>query len=193
MVQLLFFLAIGATLLVFLVVLARRGKAEGAAEALVDAHQALFTLQTELLPHGFVTRLFDRDDLEFVVSEHSGEIAEFFQAERKRIALIWVTRVQQQVELLRQLHLGSARFYARLEFKTEASLAWNFMILSLSCKALRLAFQTSGAFAAPRVVGTVAATASRVCEISAQSLAFLSRTGLDASGPSTGGRPALGA
>jgi hypothetical protein len=193
MLQLLFFLAIGGVLLIFLVALSRRGKAEGAAEVLVDAHQALITLRTELLPQGFVERLFAREDLEFVNSEGVAEISHFFDRERKKIALAWVKSVQRQVALLKQLHLGSARFYARLEFKTEASLAWNFMILSVTCKTLQLTFRTGGAFAAPRVVGTVATAASRVCEISAQSLEFLGRAGLDGtSSTSPSGPPALG-
>lgn len=179
MIQLVFFLSIGILLFIFLLVLARRGRAEGAAEILVEARQALFTLQAELLPEGLVTRIFARDDLDFVLSEGSRDIEELFFSERKRVALIWVERVRGQVKLLRRLHLGSARYYAQLEFRSELSLAWNFALLLVSCRVLTLTFAVGGAYSTPKVVGTVAEAATRVCEISGQSLAFLSRAGLE--------------
>ncbi len=189
MVQLLFFLGVGGLLFVFLLVLSRRGKAEGGARALVGARQALFTLRSELLPPDLVTRIFAREDLEFVLSLHSAAVQSVFFAQRKRIALIWVERIQAQIRHLRHLHLGSARFYARLEFKTELSLAWNFTILLVSCRALKTAILIGGAYAAPAMVGTVAGAATRVCEISAKSLAFLTTGGLEGLNSSTGSLP----
>lgn len=185
--QLLLFLGVGALLFVFLFVLARRGKAEGGARALVGAHQALHTLRNELLPGDLVGRIFARDDLEYVRSLRSPAIEDVFLVQRKRIALLWIGRVQSQIRHLRHLHLGSARFYARLEFKMELSLAWNFMVLLVSCQALRFAILVSGPYAAPGMVGTVSAAAARVCEISARSLAFLAGAGLDTMGGQSSG------
>ena len=175
MIQLLLFLTLGAVLFVFLIVLARRGKAEGGGTALVEARQALFTLQTDLLPPAFVSRIFARDDLEFVRSQRSPALEDLFLTERRRIALQWVDGVREQVALLRQLHLGSARFYARLEFKTEVRLALDFLLLSLSCRLLHVAFLIGGAYAMPGTVTSVAGKAGRVCEVSQRSLAFLTR------------------
>jgi hypothetical protein len=128
-----------------------------------------------------------------VLSLRSPAVQSVFFAERKRIALIWVERVQAQIRHLRYLHLGSARFYARLEFKTELSLAWNFTILLVSCRALKVAILVSGPYAAPAMVGTVANAATRVCEISARSLAFLTGSGLEGLGGSTGSLPPFSA
>jgi hypothetical protein len=190
--ELLFFLGVGAVLFVFLVLMARRGRAEGGAEVLVEARQALFTLETELLPQVYVARIFARDDLEFVVSQQSASVERIFFEERKRIAVLWVKRVQSQIRLLRQLHLGSARFYARLDFKTELSLAWDFTVLLVSCRALHLVFLLGGAYVAPHMVGNVATAAGRVCEVSRQSLAFLTKAGFDGlGGASAGGPPAF--
>lgn len=186
MIQLLFFLSVGVLLFVFLLLLARRGKAEGGAEALVNARQALFTLQTELLPTGLVGRIFAEDDLEFVDSEGSEDVRALFLKERQKVALLWVGRVRDEIRLLRYLHLGSARFYARLDFKTEIILMADFGLLLISCKALELLFAVGGPFAAPSVVGAVASTAARVCDISKQSLAFLSTSDLDALGGLSG-------
>ena len=193
MLQLLFFLAVGALLFVFLLVLARRGKAEGGARALIGARQALYTLRSELLPHDLVARIFAREDLEFVLSLRSQAVQSMFRIQRKRIALLWVERVQAQIRHLRHLHLGSARFYARLEFRTELSLAWNFTILLVSCRTLRAAIILGGPYAAPAMVGTVAEAATRVCEISARSLSFLTGSGLEGLGGSTGSLPPFSA
>lgn len=189
MFQLLFFLTIGVLLFAFLFLLVRRGKAEGGARALVGARQALYTLRSELLLHELVARIFARDDREFVLSLHSPSVETVFFTQRKRVALMWVERIRRQVRHLRHLHLGSARFYARLEFKTELSLAWNFTVLLVSCRALQFAIIVGGPYAAPAMVGTVTQAASHVCEISARSLAFLAGASLDGFGAPTGSLP----
>ena len=190
MIQLLFFLTVGGVLFAFLLLLARRGRAEGGAQALVSARQALFTLQTELLPAGLVERIFAQDDLDFVTSEGFPEIRGIFLKDRRKVAILWIERVRDQIRLLRYLHLGSARFYARLDFKTELFLAGDFALLFVSCWALQAVFVMGGAYAAPGMVGTVAAAAGRVCEISKQSLAFLATPDLNTLGgmPGSGGQ-----
>ncbi len=190
MLQLVLFTSVGLLLFVFLFLLARRARAEGGAQVLVSARQALLTLRTELLDQELVARIFARDDLVFIQSEHSRSLESIFFKERRRVALIWVERVRSQIQLLRQLHLGSARFYARLEFKTELSLGWSFVTLLVTCRALKLAFWLAGPYAAPKMVTAVADAATNVCEISKQSLSFLSGPGLDSlSNASRGGLP----
>jgi len=189
MIQLLFFSSVGVLLFVLLVLLARRGRAEGGAEVLVCARQALFALRAELLDRELVARIFGRDDLTFVRSLRSPSLESCFLGERKRVAVIWVEGVRSQIQLLRRLHLGSARFYARLDFKTELSLAWSFATLLVTCRALKVAFLVAGPYAAPGMVGAVAHAATNVCEISRHSLAFLSGAGLDGFADTRGGLP----
>lgn len=186
MFQLLFFLIISILLFAFLLLLVRRGKAEGGARALVGARQALYTLRSELLLRDLVSRIFAREDMDYVLSLRSQSVEDVFFTQRKRIALMWVGRIQAQVRHLRHLHLGSARFYARLEFKTELLLAWNFTILLVSCRALQFAIIIGGPYAAPAIVGAVTQAAGHVCEISARSLAFLTGPGAEGLGASTG-------
>jgi hypothetical protein len=191
-IQLLFFLLLAGAFFAFLLYFAYRGRAEGGAAVLVEARQALVTLENDLLPGAFVAGIFSRDDLEFVRAEDSRAIERVFLQERKKIALVWVDRVESQIRQLRHLHLGSARFYAKLSFRTELSLAWDFGMLVLRCQALRVAFLVGGAYAAPAVVGKVAEAASRVCDVSRQSLSFLTQNGLDTLGSApTGGPTAL--
>jgi hypothetical protein len=58
---------------------------------------------------------------------------------------------------------------------------------------LKAAILVGGPYSAPAMVGTVAGAAARVCEISAQSLAFLRGAGLEGLGGSTGSLPPFGA
>lgn len=175
MFQLLIFLTIGVVLLAimgFLVVSATRGKAEGGAEALVDAQQALKSLQSELLAPDVTARVFAKCDLDYVRSQ-GPTVEAFFLRERKRIAMIWVGRVREQVVLLKKLHVGSARYYAQLSVKTELALAFDFAMLGIGCRALQVAFFVSGPYAAPGIARAVTESAGRVCAVSKQSLAFL--------------------
>jgi hypothetical protein len=171
--QLLIFFVIGIALLGSLVSLALRGKAEGGAAALVDAQQALDSLQTELLAPGITARIFSKEDLDFVQSQSTSSVEALFLSERKRVAVMWIDRVREQISLLRRLHLGSARYYSRLSVKTEFALAVDFAVLLVSCRALKVAFVLGGPYAAPGMAGAVNEAACRVCDVSKQSLAFL--------------------
>jgi hypothetical protein len=173
-IQLIPILVIGALLLVSLYSFMRREqRAEGGSGALVEAKQALNTLQAGLLPPELVGRIFARADLDYVDSKASKEIRELFLDERKKIALSWVSRVRTQVLNLRRFHLGSAKFYAQLSVRTELSLAVDFAVLLFECRALQVFLYVRGPYAVPRMVGSTAAAATRVCKISEQSLAFL--------------------
>lgn len=174
MIQLMPFLLVGALLLVSLYFFARpTQRAEGSAGALVEARQALNTLQSGLLPPELVGRIFARNDLDYVESSTSKEIRDLFLEERTKIALSWVSRVRKQVLTLKSFHLGSARFYARLNPRTELALAVDFAALLFACRALQVFLYLRGPYAAPGIVVSTAASATRVCKISQDSLAFL--------------------
>jgi len=174
-IQLILFLVVGALLLSSLFFLSRGAttRAEGGAEVLCEARKALSSLQGDLLPPELVARIFARTDLDYVNSSTCDSVRKLFLAERERIALSWVGHVRRQVVSLRQFHLGSARHYARLNFKTEVALAVDFAILLFACRMLDLMLRIRGPYGAPRVVATTAAAAARVCEISEKSLGFL--------------------
>jgi hypothetical protein len=174
MIQLILFLLVGLLLLISLFSLARRSpRAEGAGEVLAEARQALNALQMGLLPPELVGRIFAKDDLEYVISATPKRVQEMFFRERKRVALSWVRQVRRQILSLRRFHLGAARFYSRLSFRSEMGLALDFVALLLACRALQIFLYLRGPYAAPRMIGMTMSTASRVCEISEKSLAFL--------------------
>lgn len=174
MIQLILFLFIGLLLLASLLVLARRsGRPEGSAEALVEARQALKHLQSGLLPSELVDRFFAAEDFEFVASAAPPAVNALFQRERKKIVLAWIGQVRQQIRSLRRFHLGTARFYSRLSFRSEMVLAMDFARLLITCRALQLLVYVGGARTAPRMIRATAAVGWRICDVTERALAFL--------------------
>jgi hypothetical protein len=175
-IQLVLFLLLVTVFGVLLYLFASRSgaRAEGGAEALVSARQALNSLQTNLLPPELVHRVFAREDLIFVSSIGSKSIRRSFLRERKRVALRWVAQVRQQVSNLKRFHSGRSRFYAQLDLRTEIELALSFASLLFVCRLLQALFYIRGPFAAPRVVGAAMGVAGSICAASERSLGFLS-------------------
>ena len=139
MIQLALFLFIGVMLLLSLVFLSlrRSPRTEGSSGALVDARQALNSLQAGLLPADLVHRIFAKDDLEYVRSEAPVHVQQMFYRERKIIALAWVGQMRSQIRRLMRFHLGSARFYAELSMKTEMALAIDCGVVLCECRLLQ--------------------------------------------------------
>jgi len=187
-IQLIFFLLIGAALFASLFFMARRRpRAEGSAQDIVEARQALSALRSALLPPELVERIFAKEDFEYVVSETPEPIHKLFLGERKRIALLWVGEVRTAILRLRRFYLGAARSYAQLDFRAEFALALDFAILLFACRALQLVLYLRGPYAAPRIVGTTATVATRLCGISEKALAFLNPPELALAGHQTTG------
>ena len=175
MFQLILFSAIGLLLFASLLLLARRGSgAQGGAEALVEARQALTRLQTGLLPPEIVSRFFAAEDFDFVASAATPRVYSVFCHERQRIVFAWLDQVRMQVKALRRFHLGAARFYARLGFRSEVALAMDFASVLIVCRALQVLVYFGGPQVAPRTMGAAAAAGLRICEVYEEALAFLS-------------------
>lgn len=174
MISLIFFLFIGMLLFSSLFMLARRNaRPEGSSTALIEARQALRTLQAGLLPEELVNRVFADQDWDYVRSEAPRSVHELFLNERKGLALLWLAQVNKQIRSLERFHRGAARHYAQLNPRVEVELALSFFALTSACKALQVLVYVAGPYAAPRMVGVVANAASRACKISEQSLSFL--------------------
>jgi hypothetical protein len=174
MTQMILFLLIGAVLLASLLLLARRGsRPEGGAEALIAARQALKQLQISLLPSEMIGRLMAVEDFEFVASNAPGPVNSLFRRWRKKIVLAWIHQVRHQVKSLQRFHLGAARYYARLSFRSEVSLAIDFASLLVACRTMQILVWIFGPLAAPRMAGATAAFGLRICEVSENALAFL--------------------
>lgn len=181
MTSLIIYLLIGAGLFIFLLALARRKGApvEGCGQEFVEARHALLTLRAGLLPSNLIERIFGRGDLEYVTAETPPEIRRLFLAERKRISLMWASRVRLEIRNLMHFHLGYSRFQAKMSLQTEMRLALDFLVLLLACRTLQFLLFARGPYGAPAMVGIAAAAAARVCSISEKSLAFLNPLTVD--------------
>ena len=179
MFALLLSFVVGIGVLASLYLLARHPRIEGEAESLVRARTALNALQSSLLPPETVDRLFARSDFEYVAGTGSEEVRRVFIDERKRVALLWVSQVLQQIRGVKAFHLGAARFYSRLSLRTEMRLAVDFFALLCICRMLQLALYLRGPYAAPRMVGRVAGAATTVCATSEEAMDFLNRVKID--------------
>jgi hypothetical protein len=178
-IELVLFLLIGAGLFVSLYLMGGRSpRAEGSAQELLNARQALNTLQSGLLSPEMVERIFAKEDFEYVTGSPM-QVRDLFLAERRKIALSWVTQMRAQIFNLKRFHLGSARFHAGLRLRTEMRLAGEFVVLLCMCRALQFVLYFWGPYAAPAMVGRAAATAGRVCEVSEKSLSFLKSAPFD--------------
>lgn len=192
--QLALFLILGAGFLFLLYFFAGRAdaRAERGADALLEAREALNSLQSGLLPPDLIVRVFARDDLNFITSIKSAKIEGAFLGERKRIALQWVAQVRKQVLNLRRFHSGQSRRYAQLNARTEIALAFDFGGLLIVCRILQIVFYVRGPYAAPRIVNRAVGAAGKVCSVSERCLAFLSPVNAGGlRGRSTGGNAAV--
>jgi hypothetical protein len=179
MFSLLLSFLVGIGVLASLYLLCRRSRVEGGAESLVRARSALDALQGSLLPPETVDRLFARSDYEYVAGTSSDEVRKFFIEERKRVVLLWVAQILQQIRGVKAFHLGAARFYSRLSLRTELRLAADFLVLLCVCRMLQLAVYLRGPYAAPRMVGRVAGVATTVCATSEEAMSFMNRVKID--------------
>lgn len=176
MIGLIFSLLIAASLLVFLFLAARRKSAptlEGSGQAVVDARGALDRLQAGLLPSAFVSRLYDRHDLDFVMACTPPEVQRRFLAERKRIAIAWVSRVREEIVELRRFHSGQSRLLASIGVRSELALAFDFASFLAACRILELALRIRGPYGVPGIVNWTMETADRLCATSEKSLNVL--------------------
>ena len=169
------FIALGLALLLLTYLVARRKdpRAEGGAVALLEARQALNSLQAGLLPPEIVGRVFDRRDLDFVTSSAGRQVQDLFVEERRRLALIWIRQLRSNVLSLKGFHSGHSRSYAGLNVRAEVGLAFSFASLLVLCRTLEAVFYLNGPYAGSRLVASAISVAESVCTISERSLAFL--------------------
>lgn len=180
MIQLALFLLTGLVLFAFLYALVRRSRtAEGSAQQVLKARQALSGLQAGLLPAQVLERIFAKEDYEYVVNAGDAALTRMFVAERKTIALSWVREIRQRIVSLQEFHQGSARLYSRLSLRAEMRLAFDFFTLLCACRALQVALHLRGPYAAPHMVGRVASVAASVCATSEEAMGFLSSMKID--------------
>jgi len=138
-------LAIGFLLLLFLLLVAARG-VSAARELSSRSNLALTEEGAELAPcpPKFVSRIFSRDDSEFVSGTKSPQLQQLFRRERKVVALLWVQQTSGAIRRTMREHAQVARGSDDLEFATEIKLVLLYAELMFLCGVLFVAVQSAG-------------------------------------------------
>jgi hypothetical protein len=113
-----------------------------------------------ICPEEFVSRVFSRDDGNFVRKLGAFDIERLFQKERKKVALLWVRQTANMIRKLMAAHARAARQSRNLEFSTEISILSQFVISMAACAVLSLAVQVAG----PPMVASLAQLAQRLSQ-----------------------------
>lgn len=111
---------------------------------LQDGFDALDGDAVEPCPREFAERIFARSDWEFVSKLKSRGIENFFQRERKSVALLWVQQTASRIRRVMREHGKAVRSSRDLEFATEVKLFWRYSELMLVCGVLFISIYLAG-------------------------------------------------
>lgn len=168
------FLTVGSLLLVVLFLFLRRsGTSPGKINDLANAHEALSALQSELLPHWFIDRLFSEEDWKFAHGHASSQVPSLFDRERKIVALSWLGQIREHVARLMDFHLRMARQRPDLKPLVEIKLTLEYMQFQLLCRLLDGLIRTLGPIHVRRVAGYAVSAATHLGKVSEKVLADL--------------------
>ena len=136
-------LIVGAMLLLLLMVLATKGWL-----ALRDLHEPIPERSgddgTEPCTEEFLSRIFSRDDWDFVRTVKAASIERLFEQERKKVALVWVRETATMIRKVMRGHAEAARQSKNLEVSMEMNLLTQYLLLMGVCGILSIAIQIAG-------------------------------------------------
>ena len=137
---------------------------------------------TEPCPEEFVSRIFSRDDWEFVRGIKCGSIERLFSRERKRVALAWVRQTSAMIRRVMRGHAEAARQSRNLAVSVEISILTQYVALMAVCALLSLAIQIAG----PLWLGGLAQFAQRLSlRVAKAQESFQAHSLAEAAGPGT--------
>jgi hypothetical protein len=137
---------------------------------------------TEPCPEEFVSRIFSRDDWEFVRGIKCGSIERLFSRERKRVALAWVRQTSAMIRRVMRGHAEAARQSRNLEVSVEISILTQYVALMAVCALLSLAIQIAG----PLWLGGLAQFAQKLSlRVAKAQESFQAHSLAEAAGPGT--------
>jgi hypothetical protein len=158
-------LAIGALLLGLMLYWLLQGD-PSAKINLAEARSALGSLQSKFLPVDLVDRILDHDDFIFVDNQKDPRLLQLLEAERKAIAMYWLRHTREQVKLLMNFYVRTARHNAKLAAALELKLAFNYVAFLMACDALCSLIWLRGPFYAPKVARWTIVVTTRFCAAS---------------------------
>jgi hypothetical protein len=98
----------------------------------------------ESCPAEYVSKIFSRDDWEFVAAMKSPSLERFFSEERKSLALLWVQQTSADVQKIMRQHAELSRRSEDLDFATEIKLFSRYAELRMICGILVVSIELAG-------------------------------------------------
>ena len=98
----------------------------------------------EACPQEFVSRVFEGDDLKFVLGFASPQLQKFFRHERNAVALLWVQQTSAAIRRIMQHHLETSRRSKDLHVATEAKIFAQYAQLRFLCGILFVSIELVG-------------------------------------------------
>lgn len=106
----------------------------------------------------FVSRIFSREDREFILHMESPRLKRMYLLERRQVALYWVRRTSRDVCRIMRAHRLVSRQSHNLEVGTEAKLLFQYFRLRFICGLLVVLIKSFG----PHVLSDLAAHAGEL-------------------------------
>lgn len=100
----------------------------------------------EACPVETVSKIFSREDQEFVSGLQCASIEKLFRAERKSLALLWVQQTTRRIRGIMREHTELTRRAPDLEFRTEIKVLFRYAELRMVCGFLFLSIELAGPF-----------------------------------------------
>jgi hypothetical protein len=98
----------------------------------------------EACPAEYVSKIFSRQDWEFVAAMKSPSLERYFLAERKSLALLWVQQTTASIQRIMRQHAEVSRRSEDLDFATEMKLFSRYAELRMICGILVLSIELAG-------------------------------------------------
>jgi hypothetical protein len=138
--------ALLAAVLLLFVVLVWVRSALGQRDLLSDSDAPLFHKSEDVIPcpPEFVSRIFAREDLEFISRLDSPQLENNFRRERNAIALLWVQETSAAIRRIMRQHLEVSRRSKDLNFATEAKIFVQYAELRFICGFLFVSIELVG-------------------------------------------------
>jgi hypothetical protein len=158
-------LALGISLILFLVLLVRRGDLQPQTNV-SSRDRTLRDHPLALQPRELALRIFSPQDREFIFLMHSPRLLAIYQKERRRVALHWVHQLSREVSEIMRTHRLTSRQSPDLNVATEANLFLEYLKLQFLCGLLMLLIQVLG----PHSLNDLAAYAGELYQRIGQAL-----------------------
>jgi hypothetical protein len=137
---------------------------------------------SEPCPQEFVSRIFSRDDWDFVRRVQSGSIERLFERERKKVASVWVRQTSAMIRRVMREHAQAARQSKNLDVRVEIKILTQYLALMAVCAILSMAIQIAG----PLWLGGLAHFAQRLSlRVAKAQESFRAHAFAEAAGPGT--------